>query len=517
MVFVYLLRQNLMCNRSFFQVLPDDVLIIILRRALALSKSDLIWKYEPFSRMALYLFRTISFSDHANNGGDLSRVRIGKNDRDFDPILSTCASVFDTLEIDSSRAFYESDARRLKFLCKPQCTLHVAFHSNSGIISEENVRPVMRILGAFFARIKVVRPLHGMDENLHENGRHIRNLLLNYSFDNLKSFQYTAQDLTPLLGRTLWRKLGVSLEEISMQVRMGKKWCELLAQIGTHCRHLKVIDLDNPFDDPEMTEESYVDLLSSYGDNLLKANLVFDQFINQPQWRKEPALSKLVNICPNLRFNWKECDEDVPNFHRLDTLGKHVESLRLHSFRTNPGQKHLTMRKCSSLKELIISSDPGSLSCELFQDIFAGFPDAYNHLERLTFYNVIYTGLYLDILVSSNISHLKQLKIYSLVMNSSILNDLSKFIRNNPQLESIFLVEHPSEQIKYRNTLDIVAQVVSEAEKCKKLKELNVFFVNRNMPQTEEMKSCCNRLRLSLVAYTFGFSDSQMRSSYANT
>jgi len=509
MVFEFLFERRLIPNRTLFEVLPDDILIIILRKAFVLHKDALVWKFEPFSRMAPYLLRTVSFSDDTNKDEDLSIARIGTKDKDFMSKLKTYGSVFETLEIDSSYVFDESDARVLKSLCKQKCTLQVAFKNNSDITLEKNIMPVLETLGASFGRINIVRPLHGIDEFLDENSVNIRNMLLNFSFENLKSFQYTGQDLEPVSGVLLWKKLGGILEEISVQVYKGKTWCRLLTQIGTHCRNLRIIDVDNPFDDIEMTQEIYVDFLSSYGNNLVQANLVFSQFINQPQWRTERILSKLVNSCANFRCNWHEFDEEVPDFHRVDILGKHIQSLRLHAFRSNAEQKHLSMRNCTSMKELTISSDPGSLSCESFQDVFDGFPGDYNQLEILTFHNVLYGANFLDVLNSSKISHLKHLKMYSLTMSTSTLGALGTFIDNNQKLESIFLVEHASESSQ--DTLEIVAKLVSLAETCKNLKKIEVYFVHRNMPQVVEMQRCCTRLRLYLVAYTFAFSDSHIK------
>lgn len=67
MVFGYFFKHTRMPNRSFFQVLPDDVLIIILRKKSGFFSDALLWKFAPFFRIASYLLRTISFADDESN------------------------------------------------------------------------------------------------------------------------------------------------------------------------------------------------------------------------------------------------------------------------------------------------------------------------------------------------------------------------------------------------------------------------------------------------------------------
>lgn len=119
------------------------------------------------------------------------------------------------------------------------------------------------------------------------------------------------------------------------------KWKHALNEIRENCPRLSAITLTDPLNDSEVTQDIYVDFLSSYGTQLVKAEV---------HRLNEENLGKIAVACQNLRcFQY----ENENRFGRIHLLGHRIKALVLHLKSvdsTEPVSSALS--RCTSLEKL---------------------------------------------------------------------------------------------------------------------------------------------------------------------
>lgn len=504
-----------MRNRNLLDDLPDDMLVNIIKAFPNYSHSKPVdfWTSTPFSRAVPLLFRNLilwSSNDGISFNFGRNSVFLGGK-ADYQVMLGVCGRVFDGLEICSNYVgnFEIKDMEVLESYFKDATTLSFEFNYSDVTGNIELILAASRLFGR---RIEHLKIQCAYDELMNPYKRLARAKVLDsivHSFTKLKSLDYTDQDLTPL--SRLWAKIGRTLKKVDISVQeptvcdenvdVTGQWRKCLADVQSQCPNLESISINDPLKDPEVNAENCIRFFTSYGEQLLDANLSF-------LWKTNPTtidpakLREIPVLCKNLRCAWRE---ERNFFDRVEALGRIVMSLDLEICGFENWESLISaLNTCESLEELtfaIFEDEGDEFPVDLFRQLFAS---QLTHLSKLYISHLTTTN-HLKVLITENIpSGLQVLHLNK--VETPAVKLLPRLIEANPNLKEIDVEEDPTEpEPTVEDTLEIVQDLVETFMKCKELQKIFMEFPEREMPLSEDMKNTFVRMRLRKVHYEFIF------------
>jgi len=495
--------------------IPDDMLVNIIKSFPQYSPSKPVdfWISTPFSRAVPLLFRNIilwsSFDGISFNFGRNS-IYLGGT-ADYQAMLGVCGRIFQGLEISSNYAgnFEIKDMETLESYFKDATALSFEFNYSDKTGNIELILAASRIFGRRIERLKIQC---AYEEMMNPYKRLARTKVLDaivHSFTKLKSLDYTDQDLTPL--SRLWGKIGCTLSKIEVSVQetaicdedvdITGQWRKFLADVRGHCPNLESISINDPLKDPHVNAEDCIRFLTSYGEQLLEANLGF-------LWKTNPGtvdpekLKRIPQLCKNLQCVWRE---ERNYFDRVEALGRILKSLDLEIYGFENWESLISaMNTCVSLEELTLA---------LFEEEDDDFPiDHFRQLfsSQLPFLSKLYishrtSSEHLKVLISKNVPNALQ-ELHLNRVETPAVKLIPRLIEANPFLKEIDIEEYPTEpEPAIEDTLKILQDLVETFMKCGELLKIYMEFPEREMPLPEDMRNTFVRMRLRKVHYEFVF------------
>jgi len=321
---------------------------------------------------------------------------------------------------------------------------------------------------------------------------------------SLKSLDFIGTRLNKL--DPLWELVGDSLEKVSITAVDHMGWESCIRNLRTYCRKLSSICLEFPLLESDIEEGDVLDLLCSYGDQLLYTNI---------RGLGTDSCSQIAQECVNLR-----CDITVDtlstnnDFSRLPALHNRVETVffRLQeSFHNDWDALSSSMRSCGSITGMCINESMTLLQFNRsipipHEFIQAIFPRQMRQLEY-------FMGPTAFLCRSESLAHiarstgkLKRLKMNCLFPIAAAAFEAICF--ENPLLTHVAICESPPvvrEDVDEEETVPFVTELVRATKPCKSLKDLQLIFRGRKSPQAVDMNNVDVPLRTRSVSFSVSF------------
>jgi len=336
------------------------------------------------------------------------------------------------------------------------------------------------------------------------------NLLRDAFNSSLKSFIFEGWNLDRLGG--FWEAVGDTLEEIDMKTYDDKGWYRCINHLKNHCRKLTSVKLDNPLDDPQVSESDVADLLVSYGPQLLSAD--FYAFTSQ----KESA--RVARNCINVRCNVRIVGNDnnplplevnsLPGLHnRVETI---VFELDLDDI-SDWTPLHTAMKSCASLRKMIVFHRY-SLRPVSYGAVEAVLPMKMHFLDRI---------MLSFPLESKSLDHIaavtSKLKFVHLTCISPVnIESIGAICHSNPGLEVLKICEKGEDDVgamdgldgsgdEKQETLQFLTELIPRVIPCTSLRRLLLAFPTRKCPSMKNLRNVVASFRCRHTVLSLSFGD----------
>ncbi len=479
----------LLAQKTDFENVPHDNLRKILNEIdrKKLENGLLFEVNSPFHHVTPTLFTTLRLHHFRKLELDIASktVTLGRHDEEdlITRFLQLCGPAITTISLHSSGELqlhgYDTDryAKTVKDACQnvrrvlltgndystfPRKTVDSFIREFAGEVEQLEVRTQKHVKQRYWGSV---------------GGNMVQHVAGNSTA--LKCFKYTGVSLKD--HEAFWEIVGATLEELHLCYNNSAPWRETLLDVEQYCRKLHTVMLDNPLYDSNVDEETFTDVLVSYGDQLLRANL---------HSLDTPSCRRIVASCPNLRATFIEKRHQ---FERVKVLGNCIESLRLRT-RGNADWEPLreALKVCGRLNFLKIyrkdrRSFPQPLNIECIQSAFS---TELSHLQKLHLFPLRDSETLSCVargtgnLVSVTIEAISAISVF----------DIEKLADSNPRLEHIHIREGVNRYDGDSTGMYVASVIESLFSRCPRLSTLNIHCTQSATPDAGLMRAL--RLRL---------------------
>lgn len=473
--------------KMFFSTLAEDELVHIFRRVKFPEPELLLSKYNPFAPVGHLFFDKLLVTSDSNIKMDSkqSKLIIGlrSNISVARDLLKLCGPSFKRVSLEQVAYFegIEEFAELLSRFAKPRIEL------NLGLVSEAEV--TMGVFMRHFSestkslKIRVFRTHNSLSLQC----------FIDIGNANLQSFFYHGTNLQRL--NPLWEYVGDTLEEVFLVIHDDTGWKQCIEGIQTHCRKLTSIRLADPLGDSHVEESDVVNLLVSYGDQLLDAEFRFFG---------TKSCEVIAAQCKNVRCS---AVNEGNQFTKISALHTRLKSLHLtlHDDADNDWSGLANaMKSCTSLGKMVVAKAGEPWVSISEECIRALFPKRMNNLNRFELDSVVDSKFLSH--VARATSGLQSIRVACLALTST--SPFLAICRANLGLETIEVDEVAPNSVDLEcsfGTVTALEEFIEAFMLCKSLRKIVLSLPRRSHPSIEQLRNLCVPFRHRLISFNFIF------------